>query len=125
EEDRADGDEIVGDAGLNLAGMTTVSETAAVIARSRLVISGDSGVLHIAAGLDIPTVSLFGPSSAAKWAPQGDRHVVMSRHLSCAPCSIFGTIPPCPIAARCISAISPDEVIEAIGRLLSQPPERI
>ena len=63
EEDRADGDKIVGDAGLNLAGMTTLSETAAVIARSTLVISGDSGVLHIAAGLNISTVSLFGPSS--------------------------------------------------------------
>lgn len=122
-EERSDGDEIAGDTGLNLAGMTTLPETAAVIARSTLVICGDSGVLHIAAGLNIPTVSLFGPSSVNKWAPKGEKHVVINHHLPCSPCSRFGTIPPCPIGARCISDISTDEVMEAIGWLLSQPPE--
>jgi lipopolysaccharide heptosyltransferase II len=118
DDDRADGDVIAGGGGLNLSGMTTLAETAAVIARSSLVISGDSGVLHIAAGLNIPTVSLFGPSCAAKWAPQGKIHVVLSHNLPCSPCSRFGTIPPCPIDARCIREISPDEVMAATLRLL-------
>lgn len=120
--DRSDGDTIVDDTGLNLAGMTTLAETAAVIARSCLLISGDSGVLHIAAGLNIPTISLFGPSSSAKWAPKGERHIVINHHLPCSPCSKFGTIPLCPINSRCIRDITPDEVISAIGRLLPQPP---
>lgn len=120
-EDRKDGDIIAGGAGLNLAGRTTLAETAAVIARSRLVVSGDSGVLHLAAGLDIPTVSLFGPSSVAKWAPRGDKHIVLNHFLSCSPCSRFGSIPSCPLDARCIADISPDEVIDAIGRLLLLP----
>lgn len=121
-EDRYDGDTIVGDVGLNLAGMTTVPETAAVVARSNLVISGDSGVLHIAAGLGIATVSLFGPSSASKWAPKGKGHVVLNSHLPCSPCSKFGTIPPCPINVRCMKEITPEAVLDAARRLLSQPP---
>jgi lipopolysaccharide heptosyltransferase II len=117
-DDSADGTLIAGDGGLNLAGATTLAETAAVIARSSLVISGDSGVLHIAAGLGVPTVSIFGPSSATKWAPRGTNHIVLDKSLSCSPCSKFGTIPPCPIEARCIRAILPDEVMNAVRRLL-------
>lgn len=123
-EDRGVGEQIAGTVGLNLAGKTTLPETAAVIARSRLVICGDSGVLHIAAGLGVPTVSLFGPSSEVKWAPRGDNNVVLNRHLPCSPCSRFGTIPPCPINVRCMKEITPDEVLEAARRLLSPPPEQ-
>jgi len=122
-EDRPAGNMIAGSAGLNLAGMTTLAETAAVIARSSLVISGDSGVLHIAVGLNIPTVSLFGPSSEAKWAPQGEKHIVLNRHLPCSPCAKFGTTPPCSINASCIRDITSDEVMAAAERLLSQPPD--
>lgn len=123
-EDRIDGDKIFGDDGLNLAGMTTLPETAAVVARSCLLISGDSGVLHIAAGLGIPTVSLFGSSNERKWAPRGEKHVVLNHNLPCSPCSKFGTTPPCPINVRCMKEISPDDVLAAARRLLSQPPEQ-
>lgn len=119
-EDREDGEHIAGSEGLNLAGLTTLAETAAVVARSRLLISGDSGVLHIAAGLNISTVSLFGPSSVLKWAPRGDNHIVLSHHLACSPCSKFGTIPRCPIDSRCIKAITPDEVAGAAIKLLAR-----
>lgn len=123
--DRVDGDTIVGDVGLNLAGKTTLAETAAVIAHSSLVVSGDTGVLHLAVGLNVPTVSLFGPSSAAKWAPQGEKHIVLNNHLPCSPCSDFGTIPPCFIGVRCIRDITPDAVIDAVWQLLPQPPQKI
>jgi lipopolysaccharide heptosyltransferase II len=117
--DRADGNVIAGAGGLNLAGMTTLAESAAVIARSGLVVSGDSGVLHLAAGQDVPTVSLFGPSSVAKWAPRGDKHIVLSKKLSCSPCSKFGTTPPCTIEARCMRDITVDEVVNAVTMLLT------
>jgi lipopolysaccharide heptosyltransferase II len=123
-EDRVDGDNISGSAGLNLAGMTTLAETAAVISRSSLVISGDSGVLHLAAGLGIPTVSLFGPSSVKKWAPAGSKHIVLHKGLSCSPCSKFGMMSQCPFDARCLKDITPDDVMEAIGYLLPEAPEK-
>lgn len=123
EGEREAGERIV--AGLdaaNLAGRTSLPETAAVLERAAVVISGDSGVLHIAAGLDRPTISLFGAGIAAKWAPRGSRHIVLTRHLPCSPCTRYGYTPPCPINARCIKNINPEDVIGAIATLLERSP---
>jgi ADP-heptose:LPS heptosyltransferase len=114
-DDKGQGEVIVaGTAGLNLAGRTSLSETAAVIQKSTLLLSGDSGVLHIAVGLGVPTVSLFGPGRAAKWAPRGEHHMVINKGLPCSPCTTFGTTPPCPIAVQCMSDITVDEVFNAV-----------
>ncbi|MHB8058810.1 MAG: glycosyltransferase family 9 protein [Desulfuromonadaceae bacterium] len=119
EEDRQQGEVIAGGLGLNLAGLTSLAETAAVIQKSSLLLSGDSGVLHIAVGLDVPTVSLFGPGRAKKWAPRGDRHIVINNELRCSPCTVFGTTPPCPNNTRCMSDITVDEVVNAVTMLLT------
>jgi ADP-heptose:LPS heptosyltransferase len=123
--DRADG-ELIGRSceGVNLAGQTSLSETAAVINLSCLVISGDSGVLHIAVGLDIPTVSFFGPGIAAKWAPRGEKHIVLNSQQSCSPCTRFGTTPPCPYNVRCMKEITADQVLEAAVILLKKYPKQ-
>jgi len=119
-EDRQAGETIVdGGLGLNLAGQTSLQVTAAIIDRSALLVSGDSGVLHIAIGLGKPTVSLFGPGRPKKWAPQGDRHIVINRKLPCSPCTTFGTTPPCPRDAECLRTITPDEVANAVTMLLT------
>lgn len=119
-EDQLDGERIVACGGLNLAGRTTLAETAAVLEQSQLLISGDSGVLHIAVGLDVPTVSLFGPGRALKWAPRGDKHILLNKQLPCSPCTIFGTTPPCPYNARCMQEIAVNEVVEAAFTLLKK-----
>lgn len=118
--DAKDGDVIVRGGGLNLAGMTTLPETAAVLARASLLLSGDSGVLHLGVALGVPTVSLFGPGIAAKWAPSGDRHLVVSRGVPCSPCTRFGYTPECPNDVVCMSSITPDEVSAAVGRLMKR-----
>ena len=119
-EDRKLGEVITGGVlGLNLAGMTSLPETAAVIQRSALLLSGDSGVLHIAVGLGVPTVSLFGPGRAKKWAPRGDHHIVINKKLPCSPCTTFGTTPPCPYNVRCMQDITVDEVVNAVTMLLT------
>jgi lipopolysaccharide heptosyltransferase II len=109
-----------GGLGLNLAGMTSLSETAAIIQRSSLLLSGDSGILHIGVGLGIPTVSLFGPGRAKKWAPRGDRHIVINKELPCSPCTTFGTTPSCPINVRCMRDITVEEVANSVVTLLSR-----
>jgi lipopolysaccharide heptosyltransferase II len=106
-------------AALNLAGKTTLLETAGILKHCRLLISGDSGILHMGVGLGKSTVSIFGPSNAAKWAPKGDRHVVINHHLPCSPCSHFGMMPTCPIGVQCIRDISVDEVFLAAQKLLN------
>ena len=114
-EDFQQGETIVaGVAGRNLAGQTSLPETAAVIQKSSLLLSGDSGVLHLAVGLNVPTVSLFGPGRAGKWAPQGDRHRVINKQLPCSPCTTFGTTPPCQFDIRCMSTITVDDVANAV-----------
>lgn len=118
-EDVASGHAIVaGTCALNLAGQTSLCETAGILNRSKLLVSGDSGVLHIGVGLGMPTVSLFGPGVAAKWAPRGNQQVVINHQLLCSPCTRFGTTPPCPIGAKCIQDISVDEVFVAAQKLL-------
>lgn len=120
EEDQQLGEMIVGGGlGLNLAGSTSLAETAAVIQKSSLLLSGDSGVLHIAVGLGVPTVSLFGPGRVKKWAPQGAHHIVINKGLPCSPCTIFGTTPNCPTGVRCMRDITVDEVLNAVTMLLT------
>lgn len=119
-DDQQQGEVIVaGGSGLNLAGRTSLVETAALIDRSALLLSGDSGVLHIAVGLGKPTVSLFGPGRSEKWAPRGDRHIVLNRQLPCSPCTTYGTTPPCPQDVRCLKDITVEEVTDAVTMLLT------
>lgn len=118
-EDYCEGETIINKVGgLNLAGKTTLAETAAIIERSSLLISGDSGVLHIAVGLDTPTVSLFGPGIAKKWAPRGEKHIVLNKNLPCSPCTQFGYTPKCPRNAECMKLLSVDEVLSSALKLL-------
>ena len=121
----ADGDRIIdGRYGLNLAGKTSLVETAAIIEKSSVLLSGDSGILHIGVGLGGPTVSLFGPGIAKKWAPRGDRHIVFNIKLPCSPCTRFGYTPKCPINARCMTDITITEVVAAVEKLLMENQER-
>ncbi len=109
------GKEIIsGTSAINLAGRTSLDGTAAIISSSALLISGDSGVLHLAVGLGVPTVSLFGPGISKKWAPRSGRHKVHVKTLSCSPCTQFGYTPHCNFKVRCLAEISPEEVYTSV-----------
>jgi len=123
-EDRQQGEVIAGGGlGLNLVGLTSLAETAAIIQKSSLLVSGDSGLLHMAVVFDVPTVSLFGPGQAKKWAPRGGRHIVINKGLPCSPCTVFGNTPPCPHHIRCMCDITVDDVVNAIISLLEPVPK--
>ncbi len=106
---------------LNLCGKLSLAETAAVLSRSQLLITGDSGIMHIGHGLGMKIVALFGPGREKKWAPQGPNIRVINKKLPCSPCTTFGYTPRCPKDAACMKAIEADEVIrEAIALLEPQ-----
>jgi len=84
----------------------------AVLQRARVFISGDTGPLHFAAGLGVPTISLFGPSSPAVWAPVGARH----QALTGGPCFCDGHSPVCHASLHCLAAISPEQVWDCLRR---------
>ncbi|MBF0563786.1 MAG: glycosyltransferase family 9 protein [Nitrospirae bacterium] len=104
---------------LDLTGKTSLAGTAAVLKRSGLLISADSGILHLGVAVGTPTVSLFGPGIEKKWGPKGKRHRIINKCLPCSPCTEFGYTPTCKINVKCLSMITEDEVIEAAVELLA------
>jgi heptosyltransferase-1 len=71
---------------LSVVGKTTLKELAYLFRHSQLVISTDSGPMHIAAAVGTPVIALFGPTSPLRTGPFGDGHVVIKKHLPCSPC---------------------------------------
>jgi len=82
----------------------------AVLARAGVFIAGDTGPLHFAAGLGVPTISLFGPSSPARWAPFGERHQI----LTGSSCACDGNLSDCQKADHCLAAITPERVLACL-----------
>jgi ADP-heptose:LPS heptosyltransferase len=82
----------------------------AMLARASVFISGDTGPLHFAAGLGVPTISLFGPSSPVRWAPIGKRHQILTGN----PCACDGNWNVCQNASHCLAAISPEQVFKSL-----------
>lgn len=90
--DGATCDEVIALAGeaapamLNLAGRTQLDEAIAVIARCAAVVANDSGLLHIASGLNRPVVALYGPTDPGHAPPFSDIAHSLSLRLDCSPC---------------------------------------
>lgn len=120
--DRADAERIKKHAGncVDLTGRTDLRDIAAVLKKSRLLITADSGLMHIAFAVGTPTVSLFGSGIEKKWAPGGKRHVVINKNLECSPCTRFGYTPRCKRNVECMSSVSVEEVITAVKTILDR-----
>jgi heptosyltransferase III len=85
----------------------------AVLRRAAVFISGDTGPLHFAAGLGVPTISLFGPSSPERWAPVGSRHQL----LTGSSCSCGAHTAVCTSKNHCLAAISPEQVLKCLEKI--------
>lgn len=99
---------------------TTLAQTAALLRRSALSVSADTGVLHLAYGLGTPTVALFGPGLHRKWAPPGRNHRIVRTGLPCSPCTLLGRVPPCPIGVACMQDMAVPQVIGAISEAMTE-----
>ena len=104
---------------IDLTGKTNLRDVAAVLKMSKVLITTDTGLMHLAYAVGTPTVSLFGPSIEKKWAPKGNGHIVINKHLGCSPCTRFGYTPRCKRNVECLSLISVDEVIRAAEIILN------
>ena len=71
---------------VNLAGRTSLKELAALYSRADLLISTDTGPMHLAAAMETPVVALFGPTAPWRTGPYGDHHQVLFSKDPCAPC---------------------------------------
>ena len=106
---------------INLAGECTLGETAALLERSALLITNDTGVMHMASALGRKVVALFGPTTHhLGFFPFRVPCVVVEKLLSCRPCSYHGTAS-CPERHfRCMKEISSADVIDAAETLLKK-----
>lgn len=106
--------------GINFVGKTSLTESTSIVAGATLMISVDSGLLHIAQQLGVPTVALFGPSNSNKWSRLGGQHAVVSAGVNCSPCSQFGVIPQCPYDCCCMHNITIEMVVDAASHVLQK-----
>jgi heptosyltransferase-2 len=104
----------------NAAGEFSLQETGACLARAAVLVSGDTGVMHMATGVGTGVVALFGPTvEQFGFFPYGGRAAVLERDLSCRPCSAMGT-ERCPLGHhRCLEDVLPDQVAAAVQRLVA------
>jgi heptosyltransferase-2 len=99
-----------------LSGATTIRELMAATKRCRLLVTNDTGPMHIAAACGVPVVAVFGPTDWRTTAPYGQAQAVVREPVDCAPCLLRE----CPIDHRCMTRVQVDRVYEAsLSRLSS------
>lgn len=117
--DAAIGEQIaaaIGDHCTNRIGQTTLEELIAELRRCSLLLTNDTGTMHLAALLGVPVVAIFGSTEPRLTGPLGNRHVVLRHHVECSPCFLRE----CPIDFRCMKAVSADEVAGAVLSILGK-----
>jgi heptosyltransferase-1 len=98
---------------INLEGQTSLRDLAYLYTLSALLVTTDSGPMHIAAAVKTPTVALFGPTDPTRTGPYGKNHIVIRKELPCSPCFLKRCD-----TNRCMQEISTDEVFEAIKTVM-------
>jgi N-acetylglucosaminyldiphosphoundecaprenol N-acetyl-beta-D-mannosaminyltransferase len=112
---------------INLAGETTLTQLADVIRSADLYIGADSGVLHIAASVRTPVVTIFGPSNHEAWSPwsPGGKTVVIRSAPECSPCSYVGQgvgLRDGCAARTCMRMVTPEQVLDVARAVLNDKP---
>jgi 3-deoxy-D-manno-octulosonic-acid transferase/heptosyltransferase-1 len=102
----------------DLTGKTTLKTLAALYERVRLLVSTDTGPMHLGAAVGTPVVALFGPTAPWRTGPYGERHRVLRPPLPCSPCFRRR----CP-SLDCMRGISVEAVFDAVGRVLAETGE--
>jgi heptosyltransferase-2 len=104
----------MGTKGIDLTGKTGLLQLAALMERCHLLVTNDTGTMHVATAVGTPVVAIFGSTPPLTTGPWGDGHVVVKRDVPCSPC--WKRI--CPTDHRCMELITVDEVEEAVDKQL-------
>jgi heptosyltransferase-2 len=100
---------------VNLAGQTTLREFIDLAAACSVFLTNDSGSMHVASALGVPTVAIFGATNPKTTGPTGPRNVVINEKVECSPCFKRE----CPIDDHpCMTQVTAAQVVEAAARLV-------
>jgi lipopolysaccharide heptosyltransferase II len=117
--DAAIGDQIasaINDHWVNRIGQTTLDELIHELRECRLLVTNDTGTMHLAALLGVPVVAIFGSTEPRLTGPLGNGHIILRHHVECSPCFLRE----CPIDFRCMKAVSTQEVVDAVLSILAK-----
>ena len=95
---------------IDLTEKTSIADLPALLSRCHLFIGNDSGAMHVAAGVGLPVVAVFGPTDPDGTAPVTPRHTIVQQKPYCSPCFLRH----CPTEHRCMRAITPEMVEAAV-----------
>ena len=99
---------------VNLAGETSLREAMTLMARCRLFISNDSGLMHVAGALGIPTLAIFGSTNPITTSPPGDQCRIIRKALPCSPC----LKKECSTGFQCMTSITAEEVFNVAQEMM-------
>jgi ADP-heptose:LPS heptosyltransferase len=107
---------------VNLCGLLTPRESAAVLARARTFLGHDSGPMHLAAAVGTPCVAIFAARNRPRiWFPHGDQHRVIYHEVDCMGCRLETCIEQ---QKKCLTSVTVEEVLHAVTEALAQPSAR-
>lgn len=101
---------------VNLAGKTKLRDFIDMAAACNLFLTNDSGTMHVASAMGVPTVAIFGPTDETATGPAGNRYRILRHPVECAPCHLRE----CPIDHRCMTRMTAEEAANAAAELLKQ-----
>ena len=109
----------------NLAGKTSIAELAATISRCHVLVSGDSGPLHLAAAINKPVVGLYGPTDPVLSGPFGENGRYVAAGIPCSPCYDLRAPAICPFGDQlCMEWITPQQVLREVVTQLERHPSQ-
>jgi heptosyltransferase-2 len=108
--------ELSGIPAVSLAGKTSLKEFMELIQGCDLFVTNDTGTMHVAAGLEVPTLAIFGPTNERETRPLGAHVELAVGEAFCRPCKLRH----CPIDHRCMESISVEQVLRTAELLLHQ-----
>ncbi len=91
---------------------TNLSELIALTGKSRLMVSGDSGPLHLASALGIPVVGIYGPTDPLRNGPWNPHDSAVTIHYQCSPCYLRV----CPIGIQCMKKLEVPQVLDSVKK---------
>ena len=108
---------------IDVAGKSTLNELMGILAAADLLVTNDSGPLHLAGALGTKTVSFFGPETPSLYGPAGEGHEVLYSGIDCSPCiNIYNakTVRCMRGEPECLSRIEVAEAFEAVKKALGE-----
>jgi heptosyltransferase-2 len=99
---------------LVLSGATTIRELMAAVKRCDVLLTNDTGPMHIASAFQVPVVAIFGPTDWRTTSPFGKAHAIVRQPVDCAPCMLRE----CPIDHRCMTRVTVEQVYETAVKQL-------